>query len=358
MEVTRTSQFFLIATVIIFLSACGQTQTEEVFPLESQSCLEQSIPHEYLVSWKTGELTVEQGEDRQSFINNFVSPNLDRIEHIESHKRIQIETGDTQDYSFTAGEIDNWGARTTGASEAWKRGFKGEGVIVAVVDSGVDRTHNQLAGQIYSNPGETGLDDNGIDKRQNGIDDDNNGYIDDYAGYDFTSDSGEVEDTSSHGTHVAGIIAAHHNDTEISTEHVQGVAPEATLLPIDFIGPAGGTTADAVLAIDYAVKMGAKVINASWGGGPCSTTLGQRIRQLENDDVLFINAAGNGQPGRNIDEYIEYPASFNLAPQITVGSITSYGGMARHSIMATEMCTFLHLALPSIAPYPSKECGH
>jgi subtilisin family serine protease len=226
---------------------------------------------------------------------------------------------------------DNWGQQDVGASAAWQAGDYGAGVIVAVVDTGVDIYHDQLKKQIAVNSGETGVDANGNSKADNGIDDDGDGYIDNAFGYDFTVNAALTGDNSYHGTHVDGVIAAEHTDTVAAgSTHVEGLAPKAKILPLAFLDSSGsGIMSDGVRAIEYAVAQGAKVINASWGGPTCSRSLRDTITGLSARNVIFVAAAGNS--GSNIDRYPEYPASLNLAAQLTVGATGDHGNMANYS---------------------------
>jgi subtilisin family serine protease len=148
----------------------------------------------------------------------------------------------------------------------------------------------------------------------NGLDDDGNGYIDDIYGWDFYSDDNSVFDDEyddEHGTHVAGIIAAEEND-----DGIIGVAPEAKIMSLKFIGPDDGTTADAIEAIEYAREMGVKVVNCSWGGNSNNLALKQAI---EESDMLFVVAAGNN--GRNIDVLPAYPAAYDSSNILTVANV-------------------------------------
>lgn len=209
-----------------------------------------------------------------------------------------------------AGDI-NWGMKTINASALWSKNILGSGVVVAVVDSGIDPLHVQLQSQLYTNTKET----------LNGVDDDGNGLIDDIHGYDFVNKSGDLFDESGHGTHISGIIAAHHTQGDIT-----GVAPQSQLIVYDFFGKSlngsasDGSLFDAISGIRHAVQAGAKIINASWGGSSCSTTLQEEINSLASSNVLFIVAAGN--EGSNLAIIPTYPASFDGRTQITVGAMT------------------------------------
>ncbi|MGZ3723194.1 MAG: S8 family peptidase, partial [Bdellovibrionales bacterium] len=178
---------------------------------------------------------------------------------------------------------------------------------------------------------EFGADTHGGRKENNQVDDDANGYVDDYSGYDFVHNHGLLGDNQYHGTHVSGIVAGAHHDTTAKIEpYVQGVAPDAKLLPLAFLDDQGsGNMSDAVRAINYAVSRGARVINASWGGTECSATLRDAIAGLNAKNVIFVAAAGNDSA--NVDRNPEYPASLNLLSQITVGATGDHDYMAQYS---------------------------
>ena len=177
-------------------------------------------------------------------------------------------------------------------------------VIIAVVDTGFDYTHEDLASQTWINPGEI---------PDNGIDDDNNGYIDDVHGWDFSrlpsgAGNGEAEngdndpiDESGHGTHVAGIIgAAVDNDIGIA-----GIGWNCTLMPIRGAGVAGIRDDRSAAAIVYAVDNGARVINMSWGGRERSFVLRDAVDYAYARGVLMVAASGNESEGDSI-----FPAGY------------------------------------------------
>lgn len=199
------------------------------------------------------------------------------------------------------------------APEAWHHAQSLEEVIVAVIDSGVDVDHPDLAGKIWTNPGEI---------PGNGIDDDGNGYVDDVHGWDFANDNSSVFDPyplngDDHGTHVAGTIAA-----VADSFGVRGVAPNVKIMPLKFIGPFGGTTADAIKAIEYAAAKGARVANNSWGGAPMDTALNAAIVA---SGMVFVAAAGNA--GNNNDVNPESPASLPASNILSVTAVDSNGGL-------------------------------
>lgn len=189
---------------------------------------------------------------------------------------------------------DYWGLDQVNAPEVWAQGYTGEGVVVAVIDTGVDYNHVDLADNIWVNPGEIA---------NNGIDDDGNGFIDDIRGWDFAYDDNNPRDRDSHGTHVAGTIAAN------GTNFARGVAPDATIMPIQVLDNNGfGTNRDIADGITYAVDNGADVINLSLGGG-FSAAIRNAIRYAWNQGVAVIMASGNeydfrpGFPARHANNW-------------------------------------------------------
>lgn len=213
---------------------------------------------------------------------------------------------DGQDVDGNAGRA----AVDINAINAWNLTMGDKDVIVGVLDTGVDISHKDLSDNIYINKGEI---------KNNGIDDDGNGYIDDVSGWDFSNDNPTVYDSSTdaHGTNVSGVIAASANDGGIT-----GVAPKVKILPLKFISGSKGYTSDAIEAIEYARKMGVKIINCSFGGTDDNLALKDA---MEKSGILFICAAGNS--GKNTAKKPIYPAAFDLSNIISVTAIDSDGLM-------------------------------
>ncbi|OCQ99174.1 peptidase S8 [Oscillatoriales cyanobacterium USR001] len=207
---------------------------------------------------------------------------------------------------------DNWGRDLIKAPEIWARGITGNNVVVAVLDSGVDYNHPDLANNIWLNSKELGLDTNGRNKATNNIDDDGNGFIDDARGWDFASNDNDPMDDNSHGTHVAGIIAAKQDGIGIT-----GVAPDAKIMPLKILDSEGaGKTEDELTAIRYAVENGATVINLSLGGAALDADELEAIRFAESRGVVVVSAAGNDSSARP-----DYPARFATEVGIAAGSV-------------------------------------
>jgi subtilisin family serine protease len=227
-----------------------------------------------------------------------------------------------------------WGMLKIGMADAWTMGQGSPTVIVAVVDTGVDYNHPDLAANIWTNPGEIA---------GNSKDDDSNGYIDDVHGWNFANNNATPMDSDGHGTHVAGIIGAVGNNSI----GVTGVNWTVRIMPVKFISATSGTgtISDEVSAIDYAVQMGAKVINASYGDTSFSQTEHDAIQSAGNSGVLFVAAAGND--GTNDDGSTKnYPSSYALPNIIAVAATDSSDNLASFSNYGT---TSVHLAAPGEA---------
>ncbi|MEA2221052.1 MAG: hypothetical protein QOJ35_3678 [Solirubrobacteraceae bacterium] len=181
-----------------------------------------------------------------------------------------------------------------GAQEAWTQS-NGSGVIVAVLDTGVQLDHPDLAGSIWTNPGEIA---------GNGIDDDHDGIVDDVHGANMFDGSANVDDDNGHGTHVAGIVAAR-NGNGIGGS---GIAPGATILPVKVLDAnMAGTTDTLALGIRYAVDRGAKILNVSVNADSPTTTVAAAVRYAGDHGAIVVASAGNN--ARDIDAVPSYPAS-------------------------------------------------
>ncbi|MFO0802023.1 MAG: S8 family serine peptidase [Gemmataceae bacterium] len=203
-----------------------------------------------------------------------------------------------------------YGMAQISAPAAWDNSTGSGNFVVAVIDSGVDYNHPDLAANMWHNPNETPND---------GIDNDGNGIVDDYYGANFVgANTGNPMDDNGHGTHVAGTIGAVGNNGT----GVAGVNWNVKIMALKFLSASGsGSTSDAIEALNYAVAHGAKVSNNSWGGGGYSTALFNAIQAAQNAGHIFVAAAGNSNV--NIDTTPSYPASYNLGNVVAVASTTS-----------------------------------
>ena len=204
------------------------------------------------------------------------------------------------------------------ATEAWDVSTGSKDVLVGIIDTGVDYTHPDIAANYWTNPGESGLDADGKDKRTNGIDDDGNGYIDDFRGWDFANNDNDPIDDQNHGTHCAGVIGAKGDDGV----GVTGVNWNVSMVGIKFLTSSGsGTLENALKSIEYATKLGVTLTSNSWGGGAFSQTMFDVIKAANEKGILFIAAAGNDS--NNNDKTPSYPASYVIDNIISVAASDS-----------------------------------
>jgi len=246
-----------------------------------------------------------------------------------------------------------WGLHNTGgtggtvdadidAPEAWDIHTGSTDVVIAVTDTGIDFAHPDIGNGLNANIWTNDAEVNGTP----GVDDDGNGYIDDRRGWDFVGGDNSPTDyfhdfmgNAGHGTHVAATIAALGNNSV----GITGVNWHASIMPLRILGANGLTdTARIIEAIVYAADNGAKVINASWGGGGHSQALYDAISYANDSGCLFVAAAGNGGDdaiGDDNDLTPFYPASYDLPNIIAVaatdhnnilGDFSNYGAASVH----------------------------
>jgi thermitase len=188
---------------------------------------------------------------------------------------------------------------------------------VAVLDTGAQYDHPDLKGNIWHNPHEVAGND---------VDDDHDGYVDDYYGVNLVKGRDSGVDDDGHGTHVSGIIAGRgDNATGIS-----GLCWTGSVMPVKFMNSRGkGSSSDAATGIDYAIRMGAKIVNGSFGASSKSTALTDEVDYAQKRGVLLVFAAGND--GTSNDTAPEYPAALTNTNIISVAAVTTTGALASFS---------------------------
>ncbi len=217
---------------------------------------------------------------------------------------------DTEQDALNIQNMDStpWGVRKIKADKVWALGFKGQGVVIAGIDTGVRYTHESLASHMWNNPGEI---------PGNGIDDDDNGFVDDYYGYDIVNDDPDPMDDFTdmwHGTHTAGIFAGDGS----GGKHI-GVAPEAQVMAVKVVAN-GGNSSPLIIkqGLEYAIDNGADVVNLcagysydDYGSHADYLTVKNAFRKVVETaltvGVVFAIAAGNGRRPSG-----HYPAPYDI----------------------------------------------
>jgi subtilisin family serine protease len=272
---------------------------------------------------------------------------LPEVEYAEPNY-IYEHTATSTDPYYTNGSLwGMYGASTSpanqygsGAGIAWANNKTGSSTVwIGIIDEGYMYTHADLAANAGTNPGEIA---------GNGVDDDGNGYKDDVYGWDFDGNNNTVYDGTAddHGTHVAGTIGA----VGGNGIGVAGVCWNVKLLSAKFLGRRGGTTANAIKAVDYFTDLKTRhtlnlvATNNSWGGGSFSQGLQDAIGRANTAGILFIAAAGN----ETADATNRYPVAYPNSNVIGVASITSTGGLSSFSNFSA---TTVDLGAPGSAIY-------
>ena len=294
------------------------------------------VPGEVLLKFKANTQANERSRAAQELgatqLNTFKSkavrwrlgPNSDVLQAVQHLKQNPWVEYAEPNYVLSAFVTPNdprypelWGMHNTGqtggtadadidADTAWNVSTGSSSVLLAVIDTGIDYNHPDLAANIWTNPGEI---------PGNSIDDDHNGFVDDVHGYDFVNNDGDPFDDHGHGTHCSGTIGGVGNNGV----GVTGVNWNVKIMGIKFLDSGGsGSTANAVLAVQYATMMGVRLTSNSWGGGGFSQTLYDAIAAAGAANIAFVAAAGNN--GANSDTSPAYPAAYDLPNIISVAA--------------------------------------
>lgn len=236
-----------------------------------------------------------------------------------------------------SGAADSTGARglagiDVGAESAWDISTGSKSVIVAVIDTGIDFNHPDLAAQAWVNEKEK----NG----KTGVDDDGNGYVDDVNGFNFAGNKGDATDDNGHGSHCAGTIGAKGDDGK----GLVGVNWDVSMMAVKFLDKSGsGTLANAVKSIDYARINGAHIMSNSWGGGGPSEVLKKAIVDANAAGILFVAAAGNET--NDNDANPTFPAGYDVENVLSVAAIDNRGALASFSNWGQKT---VHVAAPGV----------
>lgn len=277
---------------LLLLAAC-HSRSNQYKESDNNHCSNNKIQSEYIVHWHESPPTRAHIPDVESYLKingekiAFIEPNY----KIKTTQTLRLRDSTNND-SFLFQQI--------GGFAAWNRGYRGQNILIAIIDSGVAIEHPVLKSNIFRNQNEIAND---------GVDNDRNGFVDDIHGWNFSNNSNQVYDEVGHGTAMASLITG-----------ASGLAKEAKLLTLDIMSDDTGSEYDAKRAVDYAIQMQARIINNSWSTS-CSHYLASAFQQYASSNVIFINAAGNNP----IDVYKNQVmlSSIVLPNFINVGSLSN-----------------------------------
>lgn len=288
---------------------------------------------------------------------------LELLERLRRHPLIEYAEPDVpvylEDIPNDPRFGEQWGFHNTGQSggladadidapEAWDM-FTGSDVVVAVIDTGAELTHPDLAANIWTNPGEVA---------GNGIDDDANGYVDDIHGWDFFYNTAAVQDTFGHGTHTAGTVGA----ITGNGIGVAGTCPQVRLMILKgFNGQGAGYTSGLVNCLLYSARMGAKISSNSWvaqTGQPVIQSLYDAITFCENAGQLVVFAAANS--GMDVDcartcpgVTLPHPMIYPHAALLTVAATDRNDRLASFSNYGVVSCDLAAPGVSVLSTYPT-----
>src|SRR5215207_1512404 len=293
------------------------------------------------------------GERVEEIVKDYAA--LPEVEYAEPNFEIKLDplAADTIRPRFVSSDTwsgpndpllsEQWGLINTGQREgkagadvsagyAWERTHGSRKFVVAVLDSGVDYTHEDLAANIWHRPADMEMY---FDKEL--------GFVDDFNGFSAVDGSRDPMDENGHGTHCAGIVGAEGDNSK----GVAGVNWQVEIMPLKFMGRGGfGSTKDAVEAINYVIErkkagVNVRVISASWGSRQKSRALEDVIRKAGENDILFVAAAGNDH--MDADKTPHYPSNYKLPNIIAVAALDRKDQLAGFSNYGA---TSVHIAAP------------
>ncbi len=289
-------------------------------------------------------LKIAKNVDIHEAIKKF-NKNID-IEYAELNYKVNVNlTPNDPSYSKL------WGLHNTGQTggiigadintpEAWDIQTGNNSVVIAVIDTGIDSGHEDLAANMWVNQGEI---------PGNHKDDDGNGFTDDTRGWDFANQDNDPFDDHGHGTHCAGTIGAVGNNGI----GVVGVNWDVKILPIKFLDSSGsGSTAGAISSVNYATLMGVDVMSNSWGGGGFSQALEDAISAANDAGILFVAAAGNSGSDNDVNSY--YPSGYNVPNVISVAATDHNDQKASFSCYGAES---VDIGAPGVNIYSTVPTG-
>lgn len=304
---------FVILFVSFLLWSCAKTSDTDVVKASSEECQKTKLENQFIVHWHDGKKTLLHEKNIQKFIQQ----NKESLKLIEPNYSVRSNYFvDSRINPYLADGTPQSPSDIIHTEAAWSQGILGQGIVVAIIDTGIEINHPQLRLHLAINE---------IESRQgnNQIDDDENGFIDDIYGWNFVSNTPNQTDEIGHGTAMAGIITG-----ERGNRPSLSMAPNAKILSVDFMDEDGGTEFHAHQAMTYALSRKVNIINNSWSI-TCSQLLKEDFVNWSNENVIFVNASGN-TPIDVVQKGI-IPSSLNLLNTLNVGSLDKQGHLSTFS---------------------------
>ena len=264
--------------------------------------------------------------DGHTFVVRLAAPSLDAVEKAVAYftdaaaSIAYAEPDFIRHFSVIPNDSDYgslWGLSAISMPSAWDISTGSREVVVAVIDTGMDMDHPDLAANLWTNAVEIAGDE---------IDNDGNGFVDDVNGWDFVASDNDPEDGNGHGTHCSGTIGAVGNNDK----QVAGVCWNVSIMPVRAADDSGSlASSDVVGAIYYAADNGAKVLSNSYGGSDFSQTEYDAIDYANDQGCIFVAAAGNDASDN--DAVPQYPAGYDVANIISVAATDENDELASFS---------------------------
>lgn len=309
---TRSSLAILFS-ILVF--SCSKDVDTSLVNEGSENCQKTKLENEFIIHWKDGKKSLVHEKNIQKFIEK----NKSHLKMIEPNYLLQPTSAQEtriNPYSTSTDAPFQSAHDIIHTENAWSQGIWGQGITVAVIDTGIELNHPLLHPQLAINE---------IESRPgpNQIDDDENGFVDDIYGWNFVGESPEQKDEIGHGTAMAGIITGMQGPSPSLS-----LAPQAKILSIDFMDQDGGTEFHAHEAMAYALSRKVHIINNSWSIS-CSELLKNDFVNWGAENVIFVNASGNTPV--NVSQKGIIPSSLSLPNNLNVGSLDEQGHISTFS---------------------------